>query len=87
MGSASGHPGGVAAEILTRLVRAHNDQLAVEITLRRDRPFREFVGVAEVDERQQWVDLYVAGPFGDELRQRVALGDIAHVELTSHRWC
>jgi hypothetical protein len=76
----------VAAETISKLVVAHNTEAAVQVTLRPGRHLPEVVGVGHVDDREGWVDLYVAGPFGDDVCRRVPLTDIADVEITEQTW-
>ena len=44
------------------------------------------VGVAEVKPEQGWVEFFVADPFGADWLARVALADVASVEVLNEEW-
>jgi hypothetical protein len=72
--------------VLHDLVYAQQTRRAVEVGLHRSFQFPELVGVAGVGSEADWVDLYVAGAFGQETLVRHPLSDIAWVKVTDIEW-
>jgi hypothetical protein len=74
------------AGLVADLTYAQRQQLAVEVSLHDPSRLREAVGVADVNAEEGWVDLRVAGPFGEDEHLRVQLVEIAGVGMTDIEW-